>query len=67
MCLAVPGKVAALKGNIAVVDFFGNKTEADASLVKVSVGDSVFVSAGFVTHKLSPEEAERSADAWKRI
>jgi hydrogenase maturation factor len=54
LCLAVPGKIVALKqrGKIAVIDYGGEKREA-ANLIKAKVGDKVIVQ-----HKAVVEIAE---------
>jgi len=58
MCLAVPARVVALDGSVAVLESRGAIVRADASLVALNVGDYVLVQAGLVTQVLDPREAE---------
>ena len=60
ICLAVPGKVVEIKEDVAIVDYSGEKREANCSLVDVKVGDYVIVQAKFVVGKLSEQEAKES-------
>jgi len=56
MCIAMPGKVIAVNGSKAAVDFSGNIIEAYSDLVSVKPGDYVLVHAGFIINVLSAEE-----------
>ena len=58
MCVALPGKVLEVKGDVAVCDFNGNIVEARAGLVDVVQGDHVLVHAGCILQKVSQGEAE---------
>jgi len=53
MCLAVPGKIVALKqkGKIAVVDYGSEKREA-ANLIRAKKGDRVIVQHKSVVEKI---------------
>ena len=62
MCVAMPGKVLSVEGTKAVVDFSGNRIEAQAGLVKVKPGDSVLVHAGCILQVLAQEEADSLSD-----
>ncbi|MFP4381324.1 MAG: HypC/HybG/HupF family hydrogenase formation chaperone [Candidatus Sumerlaeia bacterium] len=71
MCLAVPGKIEAIKkaeadnvmGNIGVVDFQGNKVEVSLQLAPDAVeGDWVLVHAGFALEQLDEAEARELWD-----
>ncbi|MBW3012422.1 HypC/HybG/HupF family hydrogenase formation chaperone [Candidatus Woesearchaeota archaeon] len=57
MCMAIPGRVIQLKGNIAKVDFNGEVRDANAEMVRVRTGDFVLVSQGMVIEKLDRQEA----------
>ena len=48
MCVAMPGKVIAVNGKTATVDFTGNAIEAHSGLVSVQTGDYVLVHAGCI-------------------
>jgi hydrogenase expression/formation protein HypC len=66
MCLAIPGVVKEIRGNIAVVDYGGVVKEADISLLKsVEVGDYVIVHVGYAITKLTESEAKESIATWK--
>jgi hydrogenase expression/formation protein HypC len=62
MCLAAPGRVIAIEGNEATVDYGGVRTRArlDALGEPVAVGDYLLVHTGFAIRRLSPEDAEET-------
>lgn len=60
MCLAVPGKVVEIKGKKAIIDYSGEKREADCSLMKVKVGDYVIVNNKLIIQVISKEEYDNS-------
>ncbi|MFA5962243.1 MAG: HypC/HybG/HupF family hydrogenase formation chaperone [Parcubacteria group bacterium] len=55
MCLAIPGKIMAIKNQLATVDFNGIEKEINISLVSVKVGEYVMVHAGFAIEKMDSE------------
>jgi hydrogenase expression/formation protein HypC len=55
MCLAIPGKIIAIKKQLATVDFDGIKKEINISLVDVKIGEHVMVHAGFAIEKMDGE------------
>ena len=65
MCLAIPGKIVKIKGDKAVIDYNGEKREANCSLIKVKEGDYVIVQAKFVMQIIPEKEALQSLEAWK--
>ncbi|TAK95536.1 HypC/HybG/HupF family hydrogenase formation chaperone [Patescibacteria group bacterium] len=65
MCLAIPGKIVAINGQQAVVDFDGVRKEINVSLVSVKVGEYVIVHAGFAIEKLNQKEAFEIIDAYE--
>ncbi len=68
MCLAVPGRVVELRGNVAIVDYGGVRKEARVDFIKdVKVGDYVIVHTGFAIEKMDEEAAKRSMEAWAEI
>ena len=68
MCLAVPAKVLAKKGNFAKVDFDEKTTrEVDISLVDVKVGEYVIVHAGFAIEVMDETEARETLKLWDDI
>ncbi len=61
MCLAVPGKIVEVKGNMALVDIEGVVREANISLLPgVKAGDYVIVHAGFAMEKYDEEDAKET-------
>ena len=59
MCLGVPAKVIEVKGDHAIVDVNGLKTEISIILTpEVKPGDYVIVHAGFAISKIDEKEAE---------
>ncbi len=60
MCLAVPGKVLAVDGLVATVDFFGvrRKVRLDVVDAPVAAGDYVLNHVGFAIRRIPTEEAE---------
>lgn len=48
MCVAAPGKVIEIKDNTAVIDYNGNKVNANKGIVDVKVGDWALVHAGLI-------------------
>jgi len=62
MCLAVPAKVIAVDGNVAVVDLAGTRARArlDALGEEVRVGDYLLIHTGFAIRRLDPEDAQET-------
>ncbi|MFZ2226719.1 MAG: HypC/HybG/HupF family hydrogenase formation chaperone [Candidatus Moraniibacteriota bacterium] len=58
MCLAIPGKITAIKNQLATVDFNGIEKEINISLVSVKIGEYVMVHAGFAIEKMDGEYAK---------
>jgi len=58
MCLAIPGRVVQLKGNLAKIDIGGQLRDANAEMVRIRTGDYVLVSKGMVIEKLDRDEAK---------
>jgi hydrogenase expression/formation protein HypC len=67
MCVAVPGRVISVKGSKAIVDFAGNRIEAEAGLVKVRPGDPVLVHAGCILQVLQEEESDILKDLYEEL
>jgi hydrogenase expression/formation protein HypC len=64
MCLAIPGEVLSLEGDVAQVSVNGVICEAGLALSEgIAVGDFVIVHAGFILAKLSREDAEDELSA----
>lgn len=67
MCLAIPGRIMSLKGEIAEVDYGGMKTDANVELVDVKEGEWVIVHAGFAIQVLNEEEAKKTREELRSI
>ncbi|NIM46410.1 MAG: HypC/HybG/HupF family hydrogenase formation chaperone [Nitrososphaeria archaeon] len=68
MCLAIPARVLAKRGDIAKVDFGdGTTREVNVSLVDVNPGEYVIVHAGFAIQVLDIEEAEKTLQLWSEL
>jgi len=68
VCLAIPGKVVKIEGNVAIVDYGGIRREARIDFIKdLKVGDYVIVHTGFAIEKLDEKAAMKSIEAWEEI
>jgi len=65
MCLAIPGKIKAIKGRKAVIEYPGQVREAFVGEEGIKVNDYVLVQMGVVSKKLTEEEAKTAMKAWK--
>ena len=69
MCLAYPGKVVAIEGDFARVDF-GEGTIRDGvnvSLVAAQIGNYVLVHAGYAIQLVNQSEALKTLKYWREI
>ena len=69
MCLGVPGKVLAIEGLSATVDFFGVKKELRLDIVDepVAVGDYVLNHVGFAIRRIPPSEVEETLALFEQV
>lgn len=68
MCVAFPGKVVEINGDLAKVDFGGVvKDNVIISLVNAKVGDYVLVHAGFAIQVVDEEEAKKMIELWNEM
>lgn len=69
VCLSFPGKVVAIRGGSASVDYGpdGIRDNVNLSLVKAQIGNYVLVQGGFAIRVLSDREAEEALEAWRVI
>lgn len=58
MCVAVPGRITEINGDIAKVNIMDNITEANIRLVSANIGDYVLIHAGCVLEVLKKDVAE---------
>lgn len=69
MCLGVPGKVVAIDGLNATVDFFGVRKELRLDIVDepVQVGDYVLNHVGFAIRRIPPDEVQETLALFEQI
>jgi hydrogenase expression/formation protein HypC len=68
MCLAIPARVVAVKGDTATVDFGGvTRSISIALLESVAVDDYVIVHTGYAIQKMDRKEAEKTLELWREI
>lgn len=67
MCVAAPGRVVKINGNTAVIDYNGNKVNANKGIVDVKIGDWVLVHAGLIIQILPEDEAKNMADIFSEL
>jgi hydrogenase expression/formation protein HypC len=60
MCLAIPGKVLEIDGNVGEVDFMGTRRKVRLDLVDARVGDYVIVHVGSAIEVIDEESAKES-------
>jgi hydrogenase expression/formation protein HypC len=69
MCLGVPGKVLAIDGLEATVDFFGVRKQLRLDIVDepVQVGDYVLNHVGFAIRRIPPEEVQETLALFDQV
>jgi len=69
MCLGVPGKVLAIDGLVATVDFFGVRKELRLDIVDepVALGDYVLNHVGYAIRRIPPEEVQETLALFEQI
>ena len=68
MCLAIPMKIAEIKGKKGFVTTGALKKTIDLSFLKdAKVGDYVIVHAGFAIQKIDEVEAKKTLELWNEI
>ena len=67
MCLEIPGRVVDIKGDVAIVDFFGQRKEAQIKFTKPKVGDYVLVKYGMIIEILEGKVAKDVLEVWKKL
>ena len=69
MCLGVPGRIVALEGLLAQVDFWGVRREVRLDVVDEPVveGDWVLNHVGFAIRRIPPEEVEATLALYDQI
>lgn len=67
MCVAAPGKVIEINGSTAVIDYNGNKVNANKGIVDVKIGDYALVHAGLIIQVISEDEAKNMIDIFNEL
>ncbi len=69
MCLGVPGRILAIDGLNATVDFFGVRKELRLDIVDepVQVGDYVLNHVGFAIRRIPPDEVQETLALFDQI
>ncbi|QQX48327.1 HypC/HybG/HupF family hydrogenase formation chaperone [Helicobacter pylori] len=69
MCLAIPSKVIAINGNVALLETLGVQREASLDLMgeSVKVGDYVLLHIGYVMGKMDEKEALESLALYQEM
>lgn len=67
MCVAAPGKVIEIDGDIAVIDYNGNKVKANKGIVDVKIGDYALVHAGLIIQVLPDDEAKSMLELFEEL
>ena len=67
MCLAIPGKITAINGEIADVDFGGVTKQTNVSMVDAQIGDWVVIHAGFAIEVMDEEDAQETIRLWNEV
>lgn len=69
MCLGVPGKIVAVQGAIATVDFFGIRRQVRLDVVDepVAPGDYVMNHVGFAIRRIPAHEVEETLALYEQL
>jgi len=69
MCLGVPGKVVAVDGYIATVDFWGVERQVRLDIVDepVAPGDYVLNHVGFAIRRIPPEDIQQTLEVYEQM
>ncbi len=67
MCLAIPGKIVNIDGDMADIDFGGVTRKANISMVETQVGDWAVIHAGFAIQIMDEEDAQETIRLWNEV
>ena len=67
MCIAIPGKVESIDGNMAKVDFNGNLVNVDTGIIEPEVGQYVLVHAGCAIEVMEKDKAQELIDLFAEL
>ncbi|MFZ2492022.1 MAG: HypC/HybG/HupF family hydrogenase formation chaperone [Thermoanaerobaculia bacterium] len=69
MCLGVPGRIVAINGSMATVDFWGVRRDVCIDIVDepVAVGDYILNHVGFAIRRIPPETIEETLALYEEL
>ncbi len=67
MCIAIPGKVESIDGNMAKVDFNGNLVNVNTGIIEPEVGQYVLVHAGCAIEIMEKDKAQELIDLFAEL
>ena len=67
MCVAAPGRVIEINGDTAVIDYNGNRVNANKGIVDVKIGDYALVHAGLIIQVLPEDEAKYMLELFEEL
>ena len=67
MCIAIPGKVESIDGNMAKVDFNGNLVNVNTGIIEPEVGQYVLVHAGCTIEVMEKDKAQELIDLFAEL
>ncbi len=69
MCLGVPGKIMAIDGDIATVDFWGVRRQVRLDIIDepATVGDYILNHVGFAIRRIPPESVAETLSLYEQL
>ncbi len=67
MCVAIPGKILSLDGDMAKVDFSGSTVNVNTGIIDAKVGQYVLVHAGCAIEVMDKDKAEELIELFAEI
>ena len=67
MCVAIPGKIVSMDGDMEKVDISGNLTNVNTGIIDAKVGQYVLVHAGCAIEVMEKDKAEDLIALFKEI
>ena len=67
MCVAIPGKILSMDGDMAKVDFSGNTVNVNTGIIDAKVGQYVLVHAGCAIEVMEKDKAEELIELFGEI
>ena len=67
MCIAIPGNVESIDGNMAKVDFNGNLVNVNTGIIEPEVGQYVLVHAGCAIEVMEKDKAQELIDLFAEL